>query len=223
MAGLPVAGAVCLQLLPLLRRQLAANGEQEARIRLFELSAGLGDLVDLGQDLAFVGLVFAHHRLEFEFRLLHRGAKVDELLAMLQERFVHSLALCVGQLQLRYELGIVPPLSMIAVRSEGSFKRRPMVSKSRAVARAATGPLCQRQRRSGHCDACNRYCKSYCHPRLHCAFLLRYVVSVLLLEISVDCVCLPGSCLPGFVVGHQPRQRFHGAGNFPRYIAIHIG
>jgi hypothetical protein len=50
-----VARAVCLHLLPLLRRQLAANRQQEARIRLFQLRARLRHLVDLGQNLASFG------------------------------------------------------------------------------------------------------------------------------------------------------------------------
>ena len=44
--------AEILHLLPLLRRQLAAKGQQETRIRFFQLRPRLCHLVDLGQNLA---------------------------------------------------------------------------------------------------------------------------------------------------------------------------
>jgi len=35
--------------------------------------------------------------------------------------------------------------------------------------------------------------------------------------------CLPISFLLGLVPGHQLSQRLHGARNFPRYVAVHLG
>jgi hypothetical protein len=75
---------------------------------------------------------------------------------------------------------------MIAVRSEGSSMGGRWCSKSRAVARAATGPL--RASADPAIKRRNRQNKSSCHPRLHCAFLLRYGGSVLLLRFPSACL-----------------------------------
>jgi hypothetical protein len=56
--------------LPLLGRQLGANGQQETGIRLFQLSTRLRNLVNLRQDYCFVGLIVAHQRFQRQLGFL---------------------------------------------------------------------------------------------------------------------------------------------------------
>ena len=62
MPRLSVSGAVGLQLLPLLGRELAANGQKEAGVGLFQFGAGLRNLVDLRQNLRLIRRIIAHQR-----------------------------------------------------------------------------------------------------------------------------------------------------------------
>ena len=63
-------GPESLYQLPLLRRQLGANGQQKTGIRLFQLGPRLRNLVNLRKYFLFVRLVIAHQRLQSQFGLL---------------------------------------------------------------------------------------------------------------------------------------------------------
>jgi hypothetical protein len=131
-------GAIGLQLLPLVRGQLAANRQKETRIPFFQLSPSLRHLVNLGQDLAFIRLIVAHQRFHLNFGLLHTGTQVNQLLAMLLHDVVHSLPLLVGQLQPLYKLRIIPPASVVTLWPHRSLKWGAMVPKSRPSSVPAT-------------------------------------------------------------------------------------
>ena len=79
-----MVGAGCLQQLPLLRRQLVANGQQKTGIRLFEIGSGLRHFVNLRKDLRLIRMIAAHQRLHLQLGPLQAGAQVDQLLPVLQ-------------------------------------------------------------------------------------------------------------------------------------------
>jgi len=81
-----VSGAISLQLLPLIRRQLAAYLQQEPRIRLLQLGPGLGHLVDLCQNLRLVRRILAHQRLQFQLGLLQAPPQIHQRLPMRKKR-----------------------------------------------------------------------------------------------------------------------------------------
>ena len=80
MAHFAAVRAHSLEFLSLLRGELAANRQQEARIGLFKLCPGLRHLIDLGQDPGLIGLVVVHQRLHRQLSLLKAGTQVDQLL-----------------------------------------------------------------------------------------------------------------------------------------------
>jgi hypothetical protein len=126
-----MVGPEGLDQLPLVWRELAANGQQIARIGLFELRAGLRHLVDLAQDLGLIGLVVAHQRLHCQLGFFDIAPQVDQRFPMLKKNAVKTFALVVGQLQPLHDLGIVPPAAVDIFAAKGPLDGRPMFAESR--------------------------------------------------------------------------------------------
>src|SRR6266567_1395986 len=156
-----------LELLPLVGGELGSDGQQKARIRLLKLGTGLGDLVDLGQDLLFVGLIGADERFHAEFGLVDGAAHVDELLAMLQQNVIHAFALILGQVELFDHGGIVPPAAGGA-QTEGSLERGPVHPEARTGALARLlRPGCESSDQGSNGEHCK-----YCFDSFHLLLLL---------------------------------------------------
>ena len=66
-----------LQLLPLVGGEDLADAEEHAGIGLLKIGAGLGDGVDLGEDLLLVKLVGFEHRAQLDFLFLKGGVEID--------------------------------------------------------------------------------------------------------------------------------------------------
>src|ERR1039458_4836657 len=116
-----------LQLLPLVLRENAADAQQETGIGLFEFGAGLRDLVDLSQDLGFVGRLGCHHRLHGDFFPLRIGVEIDEAQAILLEDVIHLFLLVGAEAELLDHLRVVPPAAL----RHGTLHRRAIRSAAR--------------------------------------------------------------------------------------------
>jgi len=115
-------GAGGLKLLPLVRGELGADGQQKARVSLLQLGTSLGNFVDLGEDELLAGLIGAHERLHGELRLFDAGVHVNEIPLVFKKNRIHALALVVGQVELIHHGLIVPPPAG-ATGTEGSLER----------------------------------------------------------------------------------------------------
>ncbi len=104
-------------------------------MRFFELSAGLGGVVDLREDLVGVRLIGREHGAHLGLLLFEVGAQVHELGAVLLEDIVHTLLLVRGEGQLLDEIGIVPPDTG---RAEANFSPRAAI-RVHASLRAGAG------------------------------------------------------------------------------------
>lgn len=103
-----------LQLLPLVGSEDFTNAEEHAGIGLLEISASLGDGIDLAKDLLFVELVGFEHRAQLDFLFLKCGVQVDQLEAILLKDVVHLLLLIVGDADLLRDLRLIPPAAVLA-------------------------------------------------------------------------------------------------------------
>jgi hypothetical protein len=139
-AAFATGHAIGMNLLPLLGCKHLAEAEQHAGVGFFEIGAGLGDAVNLLHDLAFVGLIFAHQRLEAQLGFFERGVQIYEGEPVLLKALVHGLALGVGELVLLDDAGLVPPAAMIAVRAHGALHGRTVRAETGAT---VTGSLCK--------------------------------------------------------------------------------
>ena len=104
-----------LHLFPLIGRQLCAQGEEEAGIRLFQFGTGLGHLVNLRHDCRLVWLVGAHQRLHGDLRFFKICAEVYELFAVVLKDAIHRLALILSEFKSLNDLWIVPPATELVV------------------------------------------------------------------------------------------------------------
>lgn len=151
-------GAEALDLFPLLGGELAADGEQVARVGFFELGAGLGNFVDLGEDFGLVGLLVADERGELKLCFLEIGAEVNEGFAMLEEDGIELLLLRIGKVEAGGDPGVIPPVAHDAVAVEGMFKGGPVTVESPALPHVGTvaGTWALRQGRTGNQKGGNR-------------------------------------------------------------------
>ena len=211
-------GLKLLERLPLVRGELGADGEKETRIGFLQLGASGSDLVDLRQNLAFVGLVVAHQGLHLELSLLEVGVEVNQLFTMREQRGVELLALRVGELERVNNLGIVPPAAVIALGAHGLFEGRPVLTKAGAAsttAHAPAGALSQRGRRQQSRN--NHKSKTCSQTSSHC-----FLLSLILVRDGIGCWAGLGARLFAFVLGHLS-QGLHGARNLSRDVAIDTG
>lgn len=108
LAGRRLEGA---ELFPLALGHESADAQEHARVRFFKLCASLGEAIDLGVDLRFVGMFGLHERFHHLFLLMQSGMKLSEGGAVLLEDFVHSFLLIRGEVQLLRDVGVVPPFA----------------------------------------------------------------------------------------------------------------
>ena len=109
--GARVAVLLGLELGPLLSGQDAADTEEHFCVGLFEVGAGLGGVVDLGQDFVGVWRVGGEEGLHLDLLLFEVGVEVDELDAGLLEDVFHALLLVCGEAEPGGEGGVCPPLA----------------------------------------------------------------------------------------------------------------
>ena len=113
--AVPVFPAHGFELLPLFGSEGLADGKEHPCVGLLEIGAGLSNLVDLREDLGFVGLIGGDHRLQEDLLLFQVGIEIDEIEAVLLKDVIHRMFLLVGQAELLRELGVIPPTAEVAV------------------------------------------------------------------------------------------------------------
>ena len=96
---------------PLVGCENAANAEEHFGVCLFEVGAGVCDLVDLGHGLCGVGRIGAEHGFKKNLLLLDVGFEVDELKAALLKDIVHLPGLLRRQCEPLDDHGVLPPHS----------------------------------------------------------------------------------------------------------------
>src|SRR5579864_6770060 len=145
-----VSSTYCLQLSPLLKRQLLAQVEIHGSKLALEFAAGGQDLVNLGIDLPFIRLIRIEEGLQLQILLLHLGAVIDQLHFVVIENLVQLRDLRIAQTQLGNHVRILPPLSHFSpVHHDWSPSRMPGTSGYTAHGNASV--LSQARARQRHC------------------------------------------------------------------------
>ena len=111
---------------------------------LFQVSAGLSDLVDLSHGFCRVKRIGAEHRLEQDLLLLDVGLEVDELKAALLKDVVHLFRLFGREGKTLDDHGILPPHAGrrdVEVCVHGTSSRRADASTVTEVAGAIVSTL----------------------------------------------------------------------------------
>jgi len=98
-----------LELGPLVRGKDGADAEEHLGVRLLEIGARLGELINLSENLVRVWGVGIEHWVEEKLLTLDVRLQVDELETALLENVVHLLLLVGGDADLLDEHGVLPP------------------------------------------------------------------------------------------------------------------
>ena len=83
------------ELLPLSHGEDPANREKHLCIRLFQVGSCLGNFIDLGDHLRFVGLIGLNQWLQDRFLLLQGSVQINELQAVILEDLLDPLDLVI--------------------------------------------------------------------------------------------------------------------------------
>src|ERR1043165_329048 len=92
-------------------RQLATDIEQHAGMTFFQLSAGLGDTVDLRQNFVVVWRIGADQRLHDGFFFLYRSEQIDQIQKTCVKHVVHFFLLISRDRKFLREVRVIPPAS----------------------------------------------------------------------------------------------------------------
>ena len=143
-----------LELLPLIGGQHLPDVEKHVRVGLFELSAGLGDLVDLPEHLRLIGLVGFDHGTHHDLLLLEVGVQIHQLEAVLLENVVHLLFLVIGEVDSLSDFGVIPPAAEVLVVKGVLHRRRPETVLTGTSGSAGPGSLGKAQAACSQAEKC---------------------------------------------------------------------